>query len=508
MITPRARTGRGRPAPGVGCSSSEPPPAEGDSRRRHPHERGIDTKKVRRKDAPPLRSYRTGSVADALRTAASPRLLHKARKKLMKGVYARSTLGPRRSRLRVVKKILKAAGHPWLPISPSSLKDVMATLHHSGYRSLQNHVGDWRQEHVKAGHNWTDGLIALRKDLLRSAVRGQGPPRRAETFGAERLPNATSADEAPVVPSGPLWPQIMLVIAICWLLRDAETSGLLGEQASIDVARREATLDLGPTKMDPEGRGCARTLGCLCAAGLQGPCPYCAMASLLPARRAAGWGDKDPLFPTRRGRAPKAKAVVLSWRRLLNRRMTGHSTRREGAQLLARRDVPLYLIQFLGRWGGDTVARYVGEALRQQLAKAATAKAAGHRIDGPDGVTKHLKKTIEDIVQEALDSRQEQMEIADKVCLEIAAAPAAPSAPAFQSQRQVQGRKDGRPHGLVHEVLLADLCMPTASWLTLCSWHFGEAEHEIFSGSAVTCARCTQKRVVLERARTGASVSQ
>ena len=112
----------------------------------------------------------------------------------------------------MVKRLLKIAGHRWLPITADSMKDVAAAL--LKHRSLANYLGDWRREHVMAGHTWADGLQALRKDLLRAASRGQGPPRQAETFGAEQLPNKTRTDERPVVADGPMWPWLMLVISI------------------------------------------------------------------------------------------------------------------------------------------------------------------------------------------------------------------------------------------------------------------------------------------------------
>ena len=90
---------------------------------------------------------------------------------------------------------------------------------------------------------------------------------------------------------------------------------------------------------------------CLCKKGGLGPCPFCSLADLLEAGKKAGLGPKHPLFPTRKGKAATAKAVIRALRLLMRRRLTEHSMRREGAQILARRYVPVPLIQFLGRWG-------------------------------------------------------------------------------------------------------------------------------------------------------------
>ena len=470
----------------------------------------VDTKKVRRGTAPRLGRYRTGSAADALHTASDPARMRKARRKLLKRVHARSAKGPRRSRLRMVRRLLRRAGHRWLPITADAMKDVAAALRK--HRSLANYLCDWRREHVVAGHAWGDGLQALRKDLLRAAARGQGPPRQAQTFGAERLPNETIPEEQPMVEHGPHWPRIMLVVSICWLLRDAESGALLGEQATLDPVRREATLNLGPTKTDPQGRGCERTLGCICGKGIRGPCPYCALAVLLPARTAAGWGRKDPLFPTTAGQAAKSKDVVNTWRRLLRRRLGGHSMRREGAHMYARRDVQLFLIQFLGRWGGDTVTRYVGEALRGQLARAATASATGHASAETALTNQQLKKTIQDIVNEALKKREEQESripeiqtdatdetAADPLHVVLAAAAAPPGAPHLPPPRQVRLIRAGREAGETHEVAFADLSFPKETWVARCPWRFGLTPHIFLTGREVTCARCIARRSVEER---------
>ena len=52
-----------------------------------------------------------------------------------------------------------------------------------------------------------------------------------------------------------------------------------------------------------------------------------------------------------------------------------HSMRRSGAQWFARKGVLLFVIQFLGRWGGITVARYVGNAYMDVAARATLTKA-------------------------------------------------------------------------------------------------------------------------------------
>jgi len=78
-----------------------------------------------------------------------------------------------------------------------------------------------------------------------------------------------------------------------------------------------------------------------------------------------------PLFPSAQGKVVSKAATITSWTRLLasvtnaetakERRVRGHSARRSGAKALTRLGWPREAVQFLGRWGGDTVDIYVGE---------------------------------------------------------------------------------------------------------------------------------------------------
>ena len=445
--------------------------------------------------------YTTGSFATALRAAKSARRLRRARRSLVGRIYAKSSKNPRRSRLRTIRRLLAAAGRPFLPISPEAMKDLGAALHAGGHRSTSNYFGDWKKVHVEADYPWTDRLAALRKDLLRASARGRGPPKRAETFGAEQMPQKTSDAEHPVTRGGPRWPRLMLAIGVCWMLRGAEMADLLGDQASLAAERREATLHLRATKMDTAGAGCLRTLKCICGTGLLGPCPYCALVALIAARARADLGPKDPLFPTAGGRAAEAKSVVRSLRHLLKIAVTEHSLRREGAQLLARRGVHLFLIQFLGRWGGPTVAIYAAEALRGQLAQAA-ASSAGGGVGGPNGPSREeLRKTLQELVDEAIarrtaDSSESAVGDPGPMHAILTAASAPPGAPGLPPPRQVRGLKGGREVGETHDVAIADPALPEDAWVTRCGWRFGRTAHAVFFDREATCARCMARRTV------------
>ena len=76
-----------------------------------------------------------------------------------------------------------------------------------------------------------------------------------------------------------------------------------------------------------------------------------------------------------------------------SRAITGHSLRVGGAQGLARRGVELWSIQLLGRWGGDTVKRYLADAHLDIAARRATGPVPSG-IDLEDLVGKVLRSEL------------------------------------------------------------------------------------------------------------------
>ena len=143
-------------------------------------------------------------------------------------------------------------GHEYLPITSSSLLDLMATLAAAHYRSAPSYISVWKKDHILGDHVWTDKLQAESRDWDTAATRGIGAPRRAEAYKAEELPRVPAVPEAEPR-RGPLWPGHAVSAGTCWLLRGLELADLLREQATTDTSRRTATLGLAATKRTPEG---------------------------------------------------------------------------------------------------------------------------------------------------------------------------------------------------------------------------------------------------------------
>ena len=338
--------------------------------------RGVDSLSVRRVDAPVLRPYARGHFGKARAALRSVVARAKAKHDLQADVYARTTQRSRRSREQTLRRLAATGAVDIVPVTPDTLRTIAAALKAGGYRSGFAYLSLMRQLHGKAGHEWSSQLQLVAAECKRSLERGAGPARRAAVVNLEVV-MARDRLADPVVEHGPIQAADCIVVAAAWMMRGAEAAAVLGEQVEIDAGGRSATIELGPTKTNPAGRECPRTLRCCCGGGestglpSSSACPVHALERVLHARAQRGMDGKMPLFPTLGGSTPTRRAVISTLRHLAgDKRLTEHSMRRMGAQYYARHGVPTAFIEFLGRWGGPTVLKYIGEALRERASDA------------------------------------------------------------------------------------------------------------------------------------------
>ena len=344
---------------------------------------GVDQLGVRRKLAPVLRAYARGNLARARRALSTVTESDRAKKRLREDVFANSTRSTRAAQEATLQKIADTADFPLVPVTDRSLETIAAALKAAGYRSGAAYLSLLQQIHEGAGHEWKPQFRVRVKEYVRSLERGIGPARRAATVRLEVVLIGAVRAPSPAVPDGPILPVDFVHVACAWMMRGAEAAAVLGEQVSVDPDMKAATIDLGATKTNPAGRECPRTLRCCChvrtdpQAGGEALCPVHALVRVLRECRRRGISRKGPLFPRCDGAAPSSSAVVSTLRAVAQTNLlTEHSMRRMGAQFYARRNVPTKYIQFLGRWGGETVKKYIGEALRERAAGASVTAAA------------------------------------------------------------------------------------------------------------------------------------
>ncbi len=128
-----------------------------------------------------------------------------------------------------------------------------------------------------------------------------------------------------------------------------EAACVLGEQARLDKADKIAEIDIGPTKMNPDGRECTRSLRCACdeakAKHARRICPYHSLEKILRERDTIGLGPKDTLFVNNKGGLVSMKLVIDSMRLAVDKaNVTEHSMRRAGAQYYTREGIELAVV--------------------------------------------------------------------------------------------------------------------------------------------------------------------
>ena len=459
---------------------------------------GVDTLGVRRSRAPVFVPRRKGSCALAKASVSGACRRRIALDALRRDVFARSTWHSRKGKARLLHSlggVVSTAG--LLPLSPPSLLTVAAALKAGGYRSASSYLCLAKRLHCEAGHAWTEGLRLALSDATRSVKRGIGAASTAVAFGLDKLV-ALPSRVAPAAVGGPICPVEVGVCMTLWMLRGLEAASILGEQASVAANGTSATLDLGPTKTDTVGGGASRTLLCSCmapASGVSSVCPVHALVKVLAERNAVGLGPKHPLFPQGNGSATTASGVRRSFSTLLGRRVGEHSFRREGAQFYTRHGVSESVVMFLGRWGGSTVRRYIGEALAQGAAVAARSAL----VRGPgsascsSGVScppaslggsrgwPSLDGSARAVVEQMVDSVvAERMAAVERAALQASDAHGA-------VQRATRGATD-KP--FVHVVKVGRLDVPVDMWRTRCGWFFGKASHVRMPIGRADCKRC------------------
>ena len=483
---------------------------------------GVDTLQVRRRDAPPWKRRGRGALGLARRMLKSKQAKAAGEMELMKDRFAPTTHKTRLARISTLKKLVESAKIPLLPVTVDGMNTVAAALKAGGYRTGISYLTIWESLHREAGHSWTPDLVQTKLWARKSMERGLGPNRHAATIILEKLVSQQ-------VPSDGL---DMILIGSLWMLRGAELAGLLIEQAHVTDAEDEATFILGAHKTNSEAHKCERKLRCSCKRpgteefndlGVH-VCPVHATLRVLQKRKAEKATDKEPLFPSRSG---KAMSPELARERIRlacrDKALSEHSLRRMGAQFYARRGIQLPVIQFIGRWGSATVERYVAEALAGRAEWAPILAAAeldlsevvgnGLHTMGPSigaiaGVVsklvasevKKIKITestatrkarrkapvLEPIVEAPVTEVPEQ-----KVIVEEPACAVVPEVPVcIEERRPARSYIRSTRTGVGHVVRFSGIGLHLSQWETECGWKFGKARQEACDLDAVSCTRC------------------
>jgi hypothetical protein len=328
-----------------------------------------------------------GSDVGAVRYASAARrvakdtvLVDKAVSELERAVLTDATRATNVRKLRVITDLADQLGCVAFPMAGPALFKIAAVLKAAGYRSAQGHLDAWTSEHLRRGHDISSSLSWHIKQVSRALIRGIGPPSRAAVVDWTKC-NWKAEVEADA-----------FVIAMAWLLREAELRALRICDCAVDPEGRLATAFLAESKGDLRAEGVSRTVACSCwrdAGALWPPkrgCGPCAMGRQLARRSATQNSASGAQLFFHAGGIPLTKDGATNWWQAFggaDQNLTGHSARRTGAQRYAREGMSVENLKSLGRWRGNSVHIYIEEA-RAELGAVWTAE-PGQLLD-PDHV--------------------------------------------------------------------------------------------------------------------------
>ena len=335
----------------------------------------------------------------------------------LREIHAKSSVGPRRSKLRTILKFLGCFQLPLIPFTVDVVQALGASLKWRGYRSAPLYLYHARAVAEKRGAVVSTATHRALTDMIRSCRRGLGPARQCEGLILEAMP-ALPGGRQSWASRGPGRPRSSLILGSLWLLREIEFATAEARSMAVNSTLKTASLTLPASKADPSALGETITHGCCCApvdssrpsvCGLKAHaharriCPYHLVLDhmadcqkMFPERFHPGGMPKAgyPLFPTDTGAVCSKEGVTASIRQaavylglptrdsgglLLH---SGHALRVTGAQALARAGLSENQISLLARWGSTAVLRYIRKApLASSWKLAARAIAGWHNRD-------------------------------------------------------------------------------------------------------------------------------
>ena len=394
-----------------------------------------------RKDAPVVNPAKRGKLHLAIE-AGRPENRQKARDEMMQDIFARSSQGPRESKWNTWCLIAEAWGHEPTPITRELAIDMASAFKKGQYRSARQYFHRAKEEHVEVTHNEVPAHIErLISQVTRSTERGIGPANFKDSFQVELLRAAVGHGELrTILPSfleETTEAQVdMVILGSWWLTRGIELAAAKAVHFWTELPSKTAFWTLPVHKTDSQGMCVTRPHHCCCSngqlSGWEPLCPFHAgvrhLTRLWQAFPMSESWEELPLFPDRHGEHMAKPLVIKILRSVIA--LTGtaltrpgpagdewdrfgeHVLRVSGAQMMARAGLELFVIQLIGRWASDAIARYVQEAhlwgkkniandvvkgLVSEATEVSKAQASVGQMTSAD-VLQLIEKTVHDIM--------------------------------------------------------------------------------------------------------------
>ena len=414
------------------------------------------------------------SLEEVLEQARNRSWRTQAKEKFLRKFFAASTWASKNSKRKRLKEIAESIGTPLVPVTVELLLDVASVLDETGMQAADQYMAELKWMHIEDDYKWDELLERKLAQCKRALKRDSGPEKRAREVVVELLEENvwSGLNGSEKGPKRPAWAYAWAVI---WMLRSIEAAVVKVEHVVMDWKEKKVQLLIPKSKMDQVGRGARRTLAC-CG---KGNCERtCAWRLATQALSEAGTDGKGPLFPARNGGSYSRLHLVASWQKEIDGQMTGHSGRRSGAMMYARKGMQLFDVAFLGRWKSSAVMRYIEEAMEQL--------AINKRVGSQEG-----PKCLQDVSEAQLHEPEKRelpapvtpasgghevkiVEIQERERVREKQIPAEP-----KEDKRLWAISRSRSGRVRHWVMQASWGIPLDEWATACGWHFAKTNVKV-----------------------------
>ena len=476
-----------------------------------------------RRDHPEVRAVRRGNKRLAMDAAENEETKRAALSELEKNFYSKGSDSQRSSAWATWTDFHAGwfKDECFLPLTAVIIYAVAAMFRKGGYRSFKNYLDIAMGRHIDAGYVVTDELERAGRKAERAVKRGMGPSAQAGTFDVAALALA-SADRTPNTRKGPQFPRHAMIAGSFFLTREVELSAAKMGDFTVDESAYTVKWHLPASKTDIAAEGVFRTWGCVGGKSMCDTpiCPYHAIKEVIDHYKELNVYDPTlPMFGTAEFKTVSKKAMVASFKITVGQALgadsavictiKGHTLRVAGSQQLAKRNMNLYLIQLMGRWGSDSIKRYVAEAPLDSITKVYTGELgdvndlrdalfhAGSSTASASSSTtpKALADGAQTLIFNRMDDLEDQLQIfREMVADDVVNLQKAISYTGLHDGAFVRRSRRRRVH-----VVRVGLPGPPSKWKTVCGWRFGGSVFTTTQAPTTTekrCKRCFKHQAI------------
>ena len=416
-----------------------------------------------------------------------------------------------------------------LPLTMLKVEAVASMFRKGKYRSFNNYMNMAADQHLMEGFPMPKSLQRMMTKVRRAVERGQGPADQSLPLHLQAVAEL-GMGEQPVVQGGMVCPQQAMIMGAFFMTREIELTAANLSDIYWDLPGRRFIWLLPASKTDTSAKGVRRSWGCVCAGKPISPCPYCASLVVKAFHEQRGSSPGTPLFCTISGeRVSKEHAVktMQHFAMLLGLEVFhegicligGHTLRITGAQHMASIGVEVYIIQLVGRWGGQVVLRYVQEApllnITEEYRNRVLDKTMHDRcrelvraVDTPidDKILANLKAELDTVKDKVADAAEELGMFRSMVAEDVELLKQDVDSLTAKNITYVQRADISEDIAKWHPVTVQHPA-PPGEWRTECGWRFAGSRFTSTSTSTWPEPACEFCAKVLKRRKAKRSAS-